>query len=413
MQDPPLSGVFYDAAPGEVNRLTATFDDPWTRGGVTLHDDGAQVQAVGRCQAVDEHTAYCPAPPVPDGFVGAPHAVTLDAVRLGDGDDILTTETPGDHPEGPVRAYGGRGNDVLAGGDGSDWLDGGPGADRISGGKGADFLSDGDRTGDSPQPDVLDGGGGDPYPREDTVSYEHRTAGVKIDLVHGVGGEPGEGDILGGFESAIGGAGNDRLTDGGNPGQTLLSGNKGDDTLVGGPDFNTLMGGDGDDILAAGSGPNVITGGRGLDTHHCNTGEDQVAFPSGGEFLDDLCDEVDFGKGEFGSFQFPPYPVRTTRRAVWFGTHGCPSYSESGDFQPCTAVLKIRGGRGNRLLGRRVYEERKPKQGEAPSGPKDPIRVSLTRAGRRLAARGRGVVATVSFNDGTTKVAWTIRLSTR
>jgi hypothetical protein len=409
MEEPPLSGVFYESAPGEANRLTATFDDV-RHGGVTLHDDGAVIQALSRCQSIDDHTAYCPPPPVPDGFEGVPHAVTLDAVHLGDGDDVLTTVTQPDY-DGPVTAYGGRGDDVLSGAVGADWLDGGPGADHVSGGDGRDFLSDGDRTGDSPQPDVLDGGGDDPFAPDDTISYEHRRAGVKVDLVHGVGGEPGEGDTLSGFESAVGGAGDDRLIDG-SPEGGRFSGNNGDDTLIGGRGYNTLMGGDGDDILAAGPDINEMTGGRGLDTHRCSTGQDQIDLPSAGEFLSDLCDELNFNMGEFHSFHFPPLPVRTTHRAVWFGTHGCPSYTEGGDFQPCSAVMRIRGGRGNRLLGRRVYEEREPASPVPPYGPSD-VRVPLTRAGRRLAARGRGVVATVSFNDGTTKVAWTIRLSTR
>jgi hypothetical protein len=403
VQSPTIpTKAFYDAAPGEANELTVTYHAP-SRGEVTVHDAGAVIEAVAPCEAVDEHTAHCPPDAVPEGYPGFAH-VEL-AVRLGDGDDHLITDSGPDFPFGSIVASGGKGDDVLAGDKGGDRLDGGGGSDRLSGGDGPDFLSDGDRSGQSPQPDVLDAGTSEPYPEADTVSYEHRTAGVTADLAHGVGGEPGEGDTLIGFESAVGGAGDDRIT-GGSEG-SHLSGQAGDDTLAGGPGFNSLTGGSGDDTLVGGPGENELDGGHGLETYGCGRGVDHIVHPTAGELLGDLCDEVDFGMGEFGLFQFPPQPVKTTRRAVWFGTRGCPSYSESGDFEPCSALLKIRGGPGNRLLGRRAYEERKR------TYPPPPIRVPLNREGRRLAARPRGVVATVSFNDGRTAVAWTIRLRTK
>ena len=393
--------AFFDAAPGEANELAVTYDPP-SGGGVTLRDAGAVIQAVAPCEARDEHTVYCPSPPLPDGWIGWPDRVTLEA-RLGDHDDVLTTDAGGQQPFASVTARGGKGDDVLTGDDGDDTLDGGAGADHIRAGRGADFVSDGDRTGANPQPDVIDGGPN--AAGEDTISYEHRTAGVTADLVRGVGGERGEGDGIAGFESAVGGAGDDTLTAAGE--FSHLTGNAGDDTLTGGPEsFNAIVGGAGDDTLIGGSRVNVLTGGDGLDTHVCGDGEDHVIFPSAGELLGSSCGEVDFSVGEFGFFEFPPYPVRTTPRAAWFRI-GCPTLDgESDDFDPCTAVLKLRGRRG-RLLGRGAFEQR-----EATYRPPDPVRVKLTPRGRRLAARRHGVVATVSFSDRQTKVAWTIRLRT-
>jgi Ca2+-binding RTX toxin-like protein len=400
---PDPTKAYYDAAPGEQNRLTVTYDAP-SRGEVTVHDPAAFVQAVAPCEALDEHTARCPPDPVPEGFPGFAR-VALEA-RLGDGDDRLITDSGPDYPFSPIVAHGGKGDDVLAGAEGYDWLDGGSGADRLSGGDGSDFLTDGDRSGQSPERDVLDGGANDPFYQEDTVSYEHRTAGVRADLVHGVGGEPGEGDTLAGFESAAGGAGDDRLTDG-SPGASHLTGNGGDDKLTGGPGFNTITGGDGDDILVSGPDENVLDGGGGLETYRCSSGLEQIVRASAGELLGALCDELDFSTGEFGSFRFQAQPARTTRRAVWFAI-GCPSHEEE-DFEPCAAVLKLRGGPGNRLLGRGAFAMRKPT-----GRPPQPRRVRLTRVGRRLAARPRGVVVTVSFRDSNAEdaVDWTIRLHT-
>jgi RTX calcium-binding nonapeptide repeat (4 copies) len=409
---PDPTKAFFDAAPGEVNQLTVTYDSP-SRGEATVHDPGAALQAVAPCEALDEHTVRCPPQPVPEGFPG--YARVAFEVRLGDGNDSLTTQTGKDYPFDPVVADGGTGDDVLTGGDGSDRLDGGSGADRIIGGPGGDFMSDGDRTGESPQPDVVDGGPNQPY-EEDTVSYEDRTAGVTADLVRGTGGEPGEGDSLTGFESAVGGAGDDRLIDG-DAESGHLSGNAGDDTLIGGPGFNVITGGRGDDIIASGPAGNSITGGRGLETYRCSRSVDHIYRPDPGELLGPLCEVIDFSPGEFGSFAFPPLPVRTTRRAAWFRI-GCPRPDEeSDDFHPCTAVLKLQGGRGNRLLGRAEFERL-----ERTTPPPESVRVKLTRVGRRLAARRNGVVATVRFRSSTpdastfdpnkTAVAWTIRLRT-
>src|SRR4051794_28218194 len=268
VQSPSIpTKAFYDAAPGEANQVTVTYHAP-SRGEVTVHDAGALVEAVAPCESIDEHTAHCPPDAVPEGYPGFAH-IELQ-VRLGDGDDRLTTDSGPDFPFGSIVASGGKGDDVLAGDKAGDRLDGGSGADRLSGGDGPDILSDGDRSGQSPQRDVLDAGTSEPYPENDTVSYEHRTAGVTADLAHGVGGEPGEDDTLRGFESAVGGAGDDRITAG--SGSRHLSGKGGDDTLTGGPGFNSLTGGNGDDTLVSGPAENEFDGGRGFETYRCGPG---------------------------------------------------------------------------------------------------------------------------------------------
>jgi hypothetical protein len=82
--------------------------------------------------------------------------------ELGPGNDFFGGSANGDD------AFGDEGDDVLDGASGDDWLgggrwgDGGPfgppaGSDKVFGGPGSDDLQDSDN--DSPEADVLDGGG--------------------------------------------------------------------------------------------------------------------------------------------------------------------------------------------------------------------------------------------------------------
>lgn len=115
--------------------------------------------------------------------------------------------------------------------------------------------------------DTLIGGLGN-----DTVSYAQADGLVKINLATNVVGGRATGDIISGFENAIGGAFGDALTgtagdnvlDGG-AGNDKLDGGNGNDTLIGGAGNDTLTGGVGNDKLYDGLGQDALTGGAGRD----------------------------------------------------------------------------------------------------------------------------------------------------
>ncbi|SNB82083.1 Ca2+-binding protein, RTX toxin-related, partial [Rhodoblastus acidophilus] len=132
---------------------------------------------------------------------------------------------------------GGDGDDLLSGGAGDDTLRGGAGDDTLIGGAGAD---------------VLDGGAG-----VNTVDYSASSTAVRIDLSQqtATGGDAA-GDTLINIRNVIGTLYNDRIvaSDAGG----LLSGGRGDDTLIGGAGDDTLIGGRGADLLQGGGGVNTV-----------------------------------------------------------------------------------------------------------------------------------------------------------
>src|SRR4051812_8822508 len=135
----------------------------------------------------------------------------------------------------PAGMVGGPGDDVIQGGLGQQWFGGGPGRDRLVGGAGDDLLW-GDGTKGRHPSDVIDGGRG-----RDTVLYDERSAGVRVDLQRGVGGRGREHDRLWRIEDAAGsGAG---------------------DVLLGDDHGNRLWGVDGADLLIGRGGDDVLDGG--------------------------------------------------------------------------------------------------------------------------------------------------------
>jgi Ca2+-binding RTX toxin-like protein len=216
-----------------------------------------------------------------------PHTVSCRAFQVGGsfeqfevngqiGNDIITNLTAV-----PMKADGGKGNDVIDGGSGpddlsdisgsdvlrgnlgndklstvtinadalQDSLDGGEGRDVLKGGPGPDLLQGGG--GDNDQldggrgKDVLDGGPG----VNDQVSYANRTGRIVASLDDQANdGELNENDnVRPSVETLIGGSGPDVLS--GNDNAQTLSGLAGDDSIVGflGPD--RLEGGSGNDFL--------------------------------------------------------------------------------------------------------------------------------------------------------------------
>jgi hypothetical protein len=229
------SGVQYGGDAGESNDVTVTRDGA----SLVFHDSSAPVQVDG-CEQVDEHTARCPPPSGPAGFVWVLAADGNDRVHVvdasgvfvsgGSGMDTLSTDVRGN------RLDGGSGSDVLTGSTGDDILVGAQGDDRLNGLEGDDQLA-----GDegffyvARGTDSIDGG-----PGTDVALYEKRGARVNIDLRRTGGqGFPGEGDTLSGIEGVKTGGGADRVIA---PISSVTCGGRQDEVIR--PQADTLIGGD-------------------------------------------------------------------------------------------------------------------------------------------------------------------------
>ena len=148
------------------------------------------------------------------------------------------------------------GNDSLTGNDSDNVIEGGAGADTLVGGGGID-----------------------------TLSYEHDTAGVLINLESTTpsNGDAG-GDTITGFENVVGGSGNDDLM--GNSGDNAIAGGAGADVIRASGGTDTLSGGDGNetDILSFFSAPAAVVVNLSLLTAQNTIGFGTVTI-SGFEYL--------------------------------------------------------------------------------------------------------------------------------
>ena len=226
----------FTAAPGEVNRVTASVaGTSFTPGhaaapyDVIIRDDGAPLSAGPGCTALDAHAARC-------DFVAS---VSIDS---GDGDDsvsvaaIVTAISTGAGADRVVTPDGlastvdaGEGDDIVSGGG---TLGGGAGNDTLSGGS------------------ILDGGPGDDVLSSDWATFH-------------------------------GGDGDDRITGGG-----TLSGGPGRDTLTAGPGYDGLYGGPGEDVLSGGAGTDRLDGDAQLDLSPPETAPPSVDRLDGGPDVD-------------------------------------------------------------------------------------------------------------------------------
>lgn len=136
--------------------------------------------------------------------------------------------------------------------------------------------------------DTLIGGFGN-----DTVSYANADGLVKINLATNVLGGRAVGDIISGFENAIGGTFGDALT--GTNGSNILDGGAGNDRIDGADGNDTLIGGAGNDILSGGGGNDKLYDGLGQDALTGGTGRDIFYFAA----IDGSLDRItDFAKGQ-------------------------------------------------------------------------------------------------------------------
>jgi Ca2+-binding RTX toxin-like protein len=131
--------------------------------------------------------------------VMGPRVVGIEAIRTGDGDDVVDL-TSNRYAYGNLLLDGGNGNDVLWASAGNDAIEGGSGIDRLYGGAGGDLLAGGtddDTLNGASGADLLIGGAGN-----DTI-----TSGAGDDLI-----AFNQGD---GFDTIDVDAGNKTLTLGG------------------------------------------------------------------------------------------------------------------------------------------------------------------------------------------------------
>lgn len=180
----------------------------------------------------------------------------------GAGSDVMNTAGAT-----AVFMQGNAGNDSLTGGEGDDWLEGGDGADTITGGVGDDTI-------------IVDA--------EDSLANINGGVGFDIIAFEGTGNFNIQLNLTNGFESAIGGDGNDNISV-----QTVLRVPQ--YWLQGGtyPVFTQkwtdlpllanyiLSGGGGNDTITGGVGNDIIEGGLGDDVLNGDWGNDTYLFGFG------------------------------------------------------------------------------------------------------------------------------------
>ncbi|MDB5509096.1 MAG: hypothetical protein JWL93_1565 [Hyphomicrobiales bacterium] len=158
-----------------------------------------------------------------------------------DGDDVLYGDAGDDlimAGLGSDVVFGGAGQDRLFGEEGRDTIDAGAGDDLVSGGDGHDVLADGagaDRvSGDAGDDvvlaaadgstDLFEGGEG-----RDTLSFAAAQTGILIDIAAGTASGESGADGFSGFESFVGGSGDDVFAVGDVP--VTLTGGGGQNTF--------------------------------------------------------------------------------------------------------------------------------------------------------------------------------------
>ena len=336
--DGSATALVYLAGPGEANRVSLTGTPAEAR----VSDPTEVIEPGNGCSSIDSHTVRCSGP----GQDGVSRAF----VATGGGADRVALRFPA-----PVIADGGAGDDVLMGGPVGERLYAGRGDDVIRASDGADRLYDASprappRNGDldpfheaavvaltSPGHgrDFFDGGKG-----ADTVSYEGRLAGVRVDLATAapIGGTGRERDSVAAVEGALGGAGDDRLM--GNRRVNWLSGGDGHDRIAGRGGGDFVEGGSGGDVMLGGPGKDQLSLGRDdgdPEQARCGAGPDRVFDISPNDFADDRCEELafdTFGERLVGLFVrshlplqvgLPPVVLSATLTCLPFDVHAaCP-----------------------------------------------------------------------------------------
>src|SRR3954471_14029699 len=370
-RDPSSQYLRYRADPGEQNRVTIDAV-AGRKSTFRVVDDGAILTSSDGCTRLSDHEATCRGPAFAD-------------VDSGDLSDVVRVRTP---LASTVAA--GPGGDKVHTAGGPDTLDGDGGRDVLSAGGGDDRLTDGDYAAVGVGPDTLDGGAG-----HDRVDYANRDAPVSVDVTAaGPQGEPGEGDILNGFEDVGVESGDDRLI-GDNRANLLQS--FGSHGVVRGGAGNDDLEADweGRDVLSAGPGNDYLRLSTSSyldedvklvpDRISCGSGRDRVSFPVEEQFVPLDCEVVDYD-----SFEDPVFYPRgklagASSQIVKIVPQSCgrPDVHQ-GRCRLTWAIREKAGAGGTRgpWLARRTQSF--PRQAVGKS-----LVLRLTRAGRRV-LQGRG-----------------------
>ncbi|HEU4598566.1 MAG TPA: calcium-binding protein [Solirubrobacterales bacterium] len=255
-----------------------------------VHDYVAPVTAGPGCEEADPATAICIVHKPGEGWRTALHLDLGDGVRnFLDATQLIL------HPDLPITAIGGTGEDVFATGGGNDVLDPGAGQNAMYGNPGDDEII---APAAPDAGDLYDGGSGD----GDRVSYARRAQPVHL-FAGTVEATTGKDQMIG-VEIVRGGEGDDTLDDG-SPGifstteLVKLEGGAGDDLmaieaagglLLGGPGNDTLtghhlLGEDGDDVAYGSDGADLIELGAGDDNAYGGAGNDHLNGGPGEDLL--------------------------------------------------------------------------------------------------------------------------------
>ena len=457
------------ARPGEVNAVSVKVPDAppesdRTGARVIVTDAGAPLTLSDRaCSLIDAHTAACTGDPDEELY----HDLTSLSLRLGDMDDaVLLTRGPGEPALWGLSVRGNQGDDRLVSGVFDSWMYGGPGNDvldsssqpppdnpsyftsRLWGEQGDDRLigsSGDDVLGPDSGADYVEGGAGDDVfwahvdrshgafgadvylggDGEDSIDYASRSRPVHVDLADDQpDGASGENDRLTAIENVRGGRGDDVLA--GDDGPNRLSGSDGRDQLIGRAGNDQLD--TGSDLSESGCCRRYVPP-RAVDEYgeelaSCGPGEDRMSSGvTARDFLTPDCEQIGNDFYSDGLISIAPtsretrlrYRVRCPphRDGSTYPTPVSPT--EEPDPEPpgrCSGEIRAtRPGNPARILG----------HGSFPAGKwtNRDLTARLTRLGRRLMRRERGVKAVVTLRfDFTAQdadppsqtVAWTTRL---
>ena len=214
-----------------------------------------------------------------DGFDFASYILATSGVaaRLA-GDGPSVGEAAGDVFIAIEGLIGSAHADTLGGDKSANRIMAGAGNDTVVAGHGVDAAGGGESPILPALADTLEGGAG-----IDLISYDAAAAGVVIRLGQDGGDLPG--DLLAGFEQALGSAHDDTII--GGAGDERLEGGAGNDEILGddaaGYGADTLLGGDGDDVLMGGDGDDLLIGGAGADVMDGGDGHDRLDYSGSGE----------------------------------------------------------------------------------------------------------------------------------
>ncbi|MER5940344.1 calcium-binding protein [Streptomyces sp. NPDC001928] len=229
----PVTGLKYQAAPGQNNRVTVTESSSGAYGLITyVIDDVVPIAPGGGCAYVSDadHTKVSCRVQIEE-MATTPYGTLF--VELGDGEDTASGQLVGESTMGYTVFSFGSGNDTWEGtSNGVSIVFGGPGDDKLT----------------APRGVQVSGNAGD-----DTIFARDGASAL---------GGPGDDTIyaVGDRASAVGGPGDDVLR--GGEGDQVLSGEQGDDSIHGGPGDDMLSGNEGNDVLHGDDGDDQIWGER-------------------------------------------------------------------------------------------------------------------------------------------------------